>query len=133
VESGGETHFNVRMRPPIDPQHRSIVNYKGKGMTERARKEREKNPITVGGRNLDYRFGTKFHQDYYASAIIKKDYPIACSEYIDWRFLEDLGYARIAEIICECKRKNIYAIMGFTKSWNNGVIAQFYATCYFTT
>jgi ribosomal protein L4 len=75
------------MRPPIDPEHRNIVNYKGRGMTERARKKREKNPMAVGGRNLDYRFGTKFHQDYYASAIIKKDYPIACSEYIDWGFL----------------------------------------------
>jgi hypothetical protein len=82
---------------------------------------------------LDYQFDTKFHQDYYASAIIMKDYPIARSEYIDWKFLEDLGDARIAEIICECKRKTIYDIMGFAKSWNNEVIAQFYATCYFTT
>jgi hypothetical protein len=80
VESGVVTHFNVRMRPPVDPEHGNIVNYMGKGMTERARKEREKNPLAVGGRNLDYRFGTKFHQDYYASAIIKKDFPIARSE-----------------------------------------------------
>jgi hypothetical protein len=87
VESGAVTHFNVRMRPPVDPEHRNIVNYKGRGMIERARKEREKNPLTIGGRNLDYRFGTKFHQDYYASAIIKKDFPIARSEYIDWGFL----------------------------------------------
>jgi hypothetical protein len=84
VESGDVTHFNVRVRPPVDPEHHNIVNYKGRGMTERARKEREKNPLTVGGRNLDYHFGTKFHQGYYASAFIKKDYPIARSEYIDW-------------------------------------------------
>jgi hypothetical protein len=133
VESGAVTHFNVRMRPPVDPEHRNIVNYKGRGMTERARKEREKNPLTVGGRNLDYRFGTKFHQDYYASAIIKKDFPIARSEYIDWEFLSVMEDPKIAEIIRECKRKNVYDIMGFAKSWNNEVIAQFYATCYFTT
>jgi hypothetical protein len=42
------------MRPPVDPEHRNIVNYKGRGMKKRARKEREKNPLTVGGRNLDY-------------------------------------------------------------------------------
>jgi hypothetical protein len=95
------------MRPPVDPEHRNIVNYKGRRMTEKARKEREKNPMAVGGRNLDYRFGTEFHQDYYASAIIKKDYPIARSEYIDWRFLEDFEDAKITEIIRECKRKNI--------------------------
>jgi hypothetical protein len=47
--------------------------------------------------------------------------------------LEDLEDARIAEIIHECKRKNIYDIMGFAKSWNNEVIVQFYTTCYFTT
>jgi hypothetical protein len=64
------------MRPPADPEHRNIVNYKGRGMTEWARKEREKNPMAVGGRNLDYHFDTKFRQDYYASAIIKKDYPL---------------------------------------------------------
>jgi hypothetical protein len=32
---------------------------------------------------------------------------------------------KIAEIIRGCKRKNIYDIMGFAKSWNNEVIAQF--------
>jgi hypothetical protein len=40
------------MRPPVDPEHRNIVNYKGRRMTEKARKEREKNPMAVGGRNL---------------------------------------------------------------------------------
>jgi hypothetical protein len=110
VESGDETHFNVRMRPPVDPLHRNIVNYKGKAVTERARKEREKNPIEVGGRNLDYRFGTKFHQYYYASVIIKKDYPIARSEYIDWGFLSVLEDPKIAEIIWECKRKKMFMI-----------------------
>ena len=39
---------------------------------------------------------------------------------------------RIDEIIRECKRKNIYKILGFAKSWNSEVITQFYATCYFT-
>jgi hypothetical protein len=28
VECSDETHFNVRMRPPIDPLHCNIVNYK---------------------------------------------------------------------------------------------------------
>jgi hypothetical protein len=111
VESGDVTHFNVRMRPPVDPEHLNIVNYKGRGMTERARKEREKNPLAVCGRNLDYRFGTKFHQDYYTSAIIKKDYPIARSEYIDWGFLSVIEDPKIAEIIRECKRKK------FMTSW----------------
>ena len=40
---------------------------------------------------------------------------------------------RIQEIIHECKRKNIYKIMGFDKSWNSEVFVQFFATCYFTS
>jgi hypothetical protein len=128
VESGVVTHFNVRMRLPVDPEHRNIVNYKGRGMTERATNEREKNPLTVGGSNLDYHFVTKFHQDYYASAIIKKDFPIALSKYIGWGFLSVMEDPKIAEIIRECKRKNVYDIMGFAKTWNNEVIAQFYVT-----
>jgi hypothetical protein len=93
------------MRPPIDPEHCNIVNHKGRGMTERARKEREKNPLAVGGRNLDYRFGTQFHQDYYASAIIKKDYPTAPSEYIDRGFLSVMEDPKIAEIIWSARGK----------------------------
>jgi hypothetical protein len=31
------------------------------------------------------------------------------------------------------EKKNVYDIMGFDKSWNDEVIAQFYATCHFTT
>jgi hypothetical protein len=60
VESGDVTHFNVRMRPPVDLEHRNIVNYKGRGMTERARKKREKNPLAVGGRNSDYLLAPNF-------------------------------------------------------------------------
>jgi hypothetical protein len=104
------------MRPPVDPGHRNIVNYKGRGMTERARKEREKNPLAVDGRNLDYRFGTKFHQDYYASTIIKKYYPIAHSEYIDWGYLSVVEDPKIAEIFGSAREKNVYDIMGFAKS-----------------
>jgi hypothetical protein len=39
VESGAVTHFNMRMRPPVDPERRNIVNYKGRGMTERAERK----------------------------------------------------------------------------------------------
>ena len=31
----------------------------------------------------------------------------------------------------ECENKNIKAFMGFQKSWNKEVIAEFYATVYF--
>jgi hypothetical protein len=105
VESGDETHFNVRMRPPADHEHRNTVNYNGRGMTERARKERKNNHMVVGGRNLDYHFGTKFHQDYYASVIIKKDYSIAHMEYIDWGFLSVMEDLKIVELFKSARGK----------------------------
>ena len=101
-------------------------------MTEQARTERAKNSKEVGGSQLDYRFGTAFHQDYYESAILKKNIIVARSQFIDWKFMKAYKDPRIEEIIRECKRKNIYKILGFAKSWNSEVIAQFYATCYFT-
>ena len=134
VHNGPPTHYrNVTLRPPWAPEHQDCVNYKAMGMTEQTRMERAKNPKEVGGSQLDYRFGTAFHQDYYESAILKKDVIVARSRFIDWKFMKAYKDHKIEEIIRECKRKNIYKILGFAKSWNSEVIAQFYATCYFTS
>ena len=80
-------------------------------MTEQARIERAKNPKGVGGSQLDYKFGIVFHQDYYESAILKKDIIVARSQFIDWKFMKTYKDPRIDEIIRECKKRI------FTKSW----------------
>ena len=96
VHSGPPTHYsNVTLRPPRAPEHRNRVNYKAKGMTEQTRIERAKNPKEVGGSQLDYRFGTAFHQDYYEGAILKKDIVVACSQFIDWKFIKAYNDPRI--------------------------------------
>ena len=60
------------------------VDYLKRGMTEKAKKKREKNPLHVRkGRSIDNRFQTKFHQDFYESAILSKKYKVARSQYID--------------------------------------------------
>ena len=68
-------------------------------MAEQARIERAKNPKEVGGSWLDYRFGTAFYQDYYESAILKKDVIIARSQFINWKFMKAYKDPRISEII----------------------------------
>jgi hypothetical protein len=39
----------------------------------------------------------------------------------------------LLKLFRSAREKNVYDIMGFDKSWNDEVIAQFYATCHFTT
>ena len=91
VHSGPPTHYsNITLRLPRAPGHRNRVNYKAKGMTEQARIERAKNPKEVGGSQLDYRLGTAFHQDYYESAILKKNIIVARSQFIDWKFIKSI-------------------------------------------
>ena len=82
---------------------------------------------------LSIGFKKKFHQDFYESAILSKKYKIARSQFMDWQKLESMGDPIFNEIIDQCKAKHIYKIMGFRYDWNNEVIAQFYATCYFET
>ena len=113
VHSGPPTHYsNVTLRLPRAPEHRNRVNYKAKGMTEQARIERAENPKEVGGSQLDYRFGTVFHQDYYESAILKKDIIVARSQFIDWKFMKTYKDPRIDEIIRECKKKEYLQNLG---------------------
>ena len=124
----------VVLRKPSVPYDYIKVDYMKRGMTDKARKEWQKNPLHARkGRSIEYRFQTKFHQDFYESAILSKKYKIARSQFMDWQKLESMGDPIFNEIIDQCKAKHIYKIMGFRYDWNNEVIAQFYATCYFET
>ena len=74
----------VVLKKPSVPHDYIKVDYLKRGMTEKAKKEREKNPLHVRkGRSIDYRFQTKFHQDFYESAILSKKYKVARSQYVD--------------------------------------------------
>ncbi|RLM66450.1 uncharacterized protein C2845_PM16G03130 [Panicum miliaceum] len=120
------------MRNPSVPHDYVKVDYMKRGMIVKARKEREKNPFNIRkGRSIEYRFQTKFHQDFYESAILSKKYKVACSKYVDWQKFEDMEDPIFDEIIDACKNKDVYNIMGFKYNWNNEIIAQFYATFYF--
>jgi hypothetical protein len=81
----------VVMRKPSVPHDYVKVDYMKRGMTVKARNEREKNPLNMRrGRSIEYRFQTKFHQDFYESAILSKKYKVARSQYIDWEKFKDM-------------------------------------------
>jgi hypothetical protein len=92
-EQSGQPVFmsGVVMRKPSIPHDYVKVDYMKRGMTVKARIEREKNPFNVRkGRSIEYRFHTKFHQDFYESAILSKKYKVARSQYIDWQKFKDM-------------------------------------------
>jgi hypothetical protein len=60
------------------------------------------------GRSIEYHFQTKFHQDFYESAIFNKKYKVACSQFVDWKKYEDMEDPIFDEIIAQCKAKHIY-------------------------
>jgi len=124
----------VLMRKPSVPHDYIMIDYMKRRMTDKVRKERLKNPLRAKkGRSVDYRFQTKFHQDFYVSAILNKKYKVARSQYMVWKKFEDMEDPIFNEIINVCKQKHIYRIMSFRYDWNIEVIAHFYATCYFET
>lgn len=91
-----------------------MTDYMKRGMTDKVRKERLKNPLRAKkGRSVDYRFQTKFHQDFYVSAILNKKYKVARSQYMVWKKFEDMEDPIFNEIINVCKQKHIYRIMSF--------------------
>jgi hypothetical protein len=62
------------------------VSYKGK--TRATRKKRKQNPTFLSRDAYDYRFHTKFQQDFYESVIIPKGKHVALSQWIDWNYME---------------------------------------------
>jgi hypothetical protein len=69
-EQSGQPVFatGVVLRKPSVSHDYVKVDYMKRGVTVKARKEREKNPLNMRkGRSIEYRFQTKFHQDFYDS------------------------------------------------------------------
>jgi hypothetical protein len=136
VQQTGQPLFvtGEMLRKPSIPHDYIMIDYMKRGMADKVRKKRLKNPLRAKkGRSVDYRFQIKFHLDFYVSAILSKKYKVARSQYMDWKKFEDMEGPIFNEIINACKQKHIYRIMSFRYDWNIEVIAQFYVTCYFET
>ena len=89
VQQSGQPLFvtGVMLRKPSVPHDYIMTDYMKRGMTDKVRKQRLKNPLRAKkGRSVDYRFQTKFHQDFYVSAI----YKVAHFQFMDWPKLESM-------------------------------------------
>jgi len=76
--------------PPSVPSYVSRVDYRGKGMTRRARDERRIDPRGLSRIQFDHRFQTAFYMDFYTSVILARNLMIVRSQWIDWQYVKDL-------------------------------------------
>ena len=61
------------------PSYVSRVDYRGKGMTRKARDERRVDPRGLPKVQFDHRFQIAFHMDFYSSVILTRNLVIAKS------------------------------------------------------
>jgi hypothetical protein len=116
-------------RIPQNPDWRDKISYKGK--MDLVREKRKENPWLVEKEpSMDYRFHMTFQWDFYESVIITKTRPVAMSQWINWTYMEGKHDTVFDEVVDACRAKHLRDVMPFQKSWNNEIIAQFYATLY---
>ena len=81
---GQGMHYGLlEPHPPSVPSYVSRVDYRGKGMTRRARDERRIDPRGLSRIQFDHRFQTAFHMDFYTSVILARNPVIVRSQWID--------------------------------------------------
>jgi hypothetical protein len=117
------------LRAPTNPSWRVKVSYKCK--TEYVRENRRILARTQPRDVYDYRFHSVFQQDFYESVIMTRSRPVENSQWIDWTYMENKHDPIFDRVIVACQAKHLRDILAFKKDWNNGVIAQFYATVCF--
>ena len=84
-QPGQGMHYGLlETRLPNVPAYVPRVDYRGKGMTRRARDERRVDPRGLPKVQYDHRFQIVFHLDFYSSVILTRNPVIARSQWIDW-------------------------------------------------
>jgi guanyl-specific ribonuclease Sa len=79
-QPGQGMHYGLlETRLPNVPSYVSRVDYRGKGMTRKARDERRVYPRGLPKVQYDHCFQTAFHMDFYSSVILTKNLVVAKS------------------------------------------------------
>jgi hypothetical protein len=105
------------LRAPTNPSWRVKVSYKGK--TEYVRENRKILAHTQPRDAYDYRFHSRFQQDFYESVIMTKSRPVTNSQWIDWTYMENKHDPIFDGVIVACQAKHLRDILAFKKVWNN--------------
>jgi hypothetical protein len=81
----------------------------------------------------DYRFANIFQAHYYNTVIMAKEkYPILDQRFINWEACLSLNDPDLNEALNALENKGFKDIMTYELDWNEEVIAQFYATVWYT-
>jgi len=116
---------------PYRPPNKPAINYNARGKFEDIRRERRKDFRAKQRDAFDWRFHTRFQEDYYETVITSKKHPVTDDQWIDWNYMTKKKDPIFDQVIAACDRQHIQKIMGFRHDWNKEIIAQFYATVYF--
>jgi hypothetical protein len=100
-------------RAPTNPTWRVKVSYKGK--TESVRENRRILARTQPRDAYDYRFHSRFQQDFYASVIMTKSKLVVNSQWIDWAYMENKHDPIFDGVIAACQVKHLRDILAFKK------------------
>jgi hypothetical protein len=131
MDEDDDDQGRLKIMPPTYIYLDRPVKYHGAGMTKALKKLRDRNPYDEARTASDPRFWAKFQQDYYATVIIKKPKIPHKAQYVDWEHMARKSDPIFDEVINNCERQRVKALMGFRQDWNKEIIAQFYATVHF--
>jgi hypothetical protein len=131
MDDDDDDQGRLKIMPPTYIYPDRPVKYHGAGMTKALKKLRDKNPYEKARTASDPRFWAKFHQDYYATVIIKKPKITHKAQFVDWEHMARKNDPIFNEVISNYEMKRVKVLMGFRQDWNKDIIAQFYATVHF--
>jgi hypothetical protein len=131
MDENDDDQGRLKIMPPTYIYPDRPVKYHVAGMTKALKKLRDKNPYEEAKTASDLRFWVMFQQDYYATVIIKKLKITHKAQYVDWEHMARKSDPVFDEVINNCERQRVKALLGFRRDWNKEIIAQFYATVHF--
>ena len=98
---------------PVRQAGVEIVSYYNTGMIAAARLLRRQSPLDVPKDTVDYRFHTRFQQDFYQTVILTKAGIASEAQWVDWTHMANLGHEICNEVAQMCEDRHIKDIMGF--------------------
>jgi hypothetical protein len=99
----------------MTPHYVVRVNYKAKGMIERAKEQRRIDPRSFPSNcPYDHRFHTMFQFDFYHSVILSRNPVVSKSQWIAWMHIREQKKPSLDIAIATCERIGVYGLCNFS-------------------
>jgi hypothetical protein len=123
-----------RPKPILRRAHKPLsynaISYKGKGTMKEVKGIRKIDTRSQHKDAPDYRFHTRFQQNFYETVILTRKKHVSEAQWVDWSHMEQQDDPIFNQIMDSCTNLHIKELMGFKFDWNKEVIAQFFSTLY---